>query len=216
MASEFKEQVCTENRMPRGMIANAGCRVISCHSWRNATCTNDMCVCAPGQCIIDGACVNQGDTSKVTGGTCNAMQCNGFRNAQCLGGACVCSEDMSAVGGECVPKKSGCPRFTGTSCHDYSIDKIMHGECSAGGKCSKAGYCECAENECAQGNTCKPKTAEVIALSIAEAKARSSQATSPLPFFAIALLSLSALVVVARRAQMNQQIDTTENYVQVA
>lgn len=203
---------------PRGLIDNAGCIALNCHAWRNATCQPKVhqCLCDPSQCIIDGACVNQGDTSKVTGGSCAALTCNAYRKATCVDGACMCKEDESAVGGECVPK-GGCPKYTGVGCHFYNVEKYASKNDCDSGTCSKDGYCQCADNECAVGGKCQPKSGAVVALSIADAKTRQqSQSAAPLAFFAVASLAASALFLVARRTRENREVAAATDYIQVA
>jgi len=43
------------------------CGYFGCGSSRNAQCSNGKCVCAPGQCAVDGACQAQGSLSLAAG-----------------------------------------------------------------------------------------------------------------------------------------------------
>jgi len=204
-----------------GSIPYAGCSRHACYTWRNAKCVSTVgfCVCEPGQCILDGSCVNKGDTSKVTGGTCKIAGCNAWRHATCTGNGpldnsqCLCAADESAVAGECVAKNGGCPKYTGYNCHWFNT------ACGGGATCSSDANCECAADECVVDGACQKASDAVIELSRSSAEVRNqnrSEAAAPFAFFAVAFLAASALItVVVRARQASQQPDTMSNYIQV-
>jgi len=139
------------------------CKVRECNAWRKSTCSDALCTCAAGQCImpdVNGECVDEGDCPKNTGGTCSVVGCDAYRQASCSDGACVCAADQCAVGGVCVTKKGGCAKLTGGSCRVFGCSSWRSAECNAHGKCAcGAGLCAVA-GQCVALGTCPRYTGD--------------------------------------------------------
>jgi len=97
------------------------CLFSACYPWRNADCEDGQCVCPPGKCAFQGACVSPDEVGPPpppvcnpnTGGSCAVFKCASWRNAVCSGpsigfssaptlGQCICPV------GKCANDKGVC------------------------------------------------------------------------------------------------------------
>lgn len=148
-------------------IKGATCVEFKCLQYRNSTCLDAVCKCAPGQCTMNpkgdedgGECVDYGRCSKNTGGGCNFFACDKSRKATCAeakiagDSKCVCAADECAVQGVCVKIPTVCGTDTGGTCRIFGCDASRKAVCTkVGGHHWK---CMCKEGECAAKGSCVP------------------------------------------------------------
>mmetsp|Transcript_2794 Transcript_2794/g.7093 ORF Transcript_2794/g.7093 Transcript_2794/m.7093 type:complete len:770 (+) Transcript_2794:64-2373(+) len=142
------------------------CKYVGCFASRGPTqcVVNDdefKCLCKPGFCALNGACVADDICVKETGGACKWLGCAGTRGpTDCVAGVCTCKPGYCANQGRCIKDGTCDDVLEGSSCRFLNCFQTR-------GPATCTGFphyrCKCMEGYCGQNGACVMNVTSVVA-----------------------------------------------------